>query len=288
MEYLVHIAILVSIYSVLGLSLNLSVGEAGLLNVTQAAFYGVGAYITALLMLHFEFNFFLAMLAGMVAAGVVALVIGVVFSRLRDVYYSFGTIGFCVIVYSIMLNWQSVTQGPLGIPGIPRPELFGFQFSENIFFLALAIVLLAVVYGICHFITHSSFGRVLHAIREDEKVTAVFGYATSHYKLLVFVIGAMLAALAGALFASYISFIDPSSFTLNESIFILTIIILGGLSSNRGAVLGALFLIILPEALRFVGFSPDIAAQMRQLVYGCILIGLMLYRPQGLLGTFRM
>ena len=288
MEYLIHIAILVCIYGILGLSLNLSVGETGLLNVSQAAFYGIGAYATALLMLNFYFNFFLAAIAGMLLAGVIALAVGVVFSRLREVYYAFATIGFCVIAYSIMLNWQSVTQGPLGIPGISRPELFGFRFGENIAFLALAAAVLLAVYGICSFITSSSFGRVLHAIREDEQMISIFGYSTTYYKLVIFVIGAMLAALAGSLFASYITFIDPSSFQLFESIFILAIVILGGLGSARGVVLGALFLIVLPEALRFVGFPPDVAAQMRQVVYGLILILLMLYRPQGLMGTFRL
>ena len=149
-------------------------------------------------------------------------------------------------------------------------------------------MVLAVVYFIARFITRSSFGRVLKAIREDEEAISVFGYNTTYYKLVIFVISAMLAAIAGSLFASYITFIDPSSFSLNESIFILAIIILGGLSSNRGAVVGAAFLIILPEALRFVGFPSDVAAQMRQVVYGLILILLMLYRPQGFLGEYRL
>lgn len=288
MEYLIYIAGLVCIYGILGLSLNLTVGETGLLNVSQAAFFGIGAYTTALLMLNFGLNFFLAAIAGMILTGFVALVVGVIFSRLREVYYAFATIGFCVIVYDVMLNWQSVTQGPLGLPGITRPTLFGFQFSDNLSFLVLAVVLLLLVYGISSFITRSSFGRVLHAIREDEQAISIFGYSTSYYKLVVFVIGAMLAALAGSLFASYISFIDPTSFPLFESIFILAIVILGGLGSARGAILGALVLVILPEALRFVGFTPDIAAQMRQVLYGLMLILLMLYRPQGLLGKFKL
>lgn len=288
MEYLIHIVILVSIYGILGLSLNLVVGEVGLLSVTQAAFYGIGAYATALLLINTGLNFFIAMALGMLITGVVAFAIGTVLSPLDGHFYVLATIGFNYIVFSIFLNWQSVTQGPLGISGIPRPELFGFQFTENTAFLILAAVLLALVYGVCTFITKSSFGRVLKAIREDEQAISVFGYATTYYKLAIFVISAMLAALAGSLLASYITFIDPSSFALNESIFILAIVILGGLSSSRGAILGALFLIVLPEVLRFVGFPTDIAAQMRQVTYGLILVLLMLYRPQGFLGTFRM
>ncbi len=288
MEYLIHLAILISIYGILGLSLNLIVGYAGLLSVTHAAFYGIGAYVTAILLTSVGMNFFIAVICGMIITAVLSLAIGYVLSRFKDDYYALGSFGFNVIIYSIFLNWQSLTRGPLGIPGIPRPNLFGFTFSSNISFLVLALVIGLIVYGACLYITRSSFGRVLKAIREDEKAIQVFGYHTLWYKLAIFVIGAVFASIAGALFASYITFIDPSTFTLTESIFILAIIILGGLANNKGAVLGAVCLILLPEILRFVGFPSDIAAQMRQVVYGLILILLMLYRPQGLVGEYRM
>lgn len=288
MDYLIHILILMSIYGILGLSLNLIVGYAGLLSITQAAFYGIGAYVTAILLTTTGINFFLSILIGMIITGVVSLLIGYVLSKFKDDYYALGSFGFNVIIYSIFLNWQDLTRGPLGIPGISRPSLFGFSFSDNLSFLLLAIVLGLIIYGICVYVTKSSFGRVLKAIREDEQAIKVFGYHTLWYKLAIFVIGAMMASVAGALFASYITFIDPSTFTLNESIFLLAIIILGGLANNRGAVLGAVILILLPEVLRFVGFPSDIAAQMRQVVYGLILILLMLYRPQGMVGEYRL
>lgn len=299
MEYLIHIAILVSIYAILGLSLNLIVGVTGLLSVTQAAFYGIGAYTTAILLTSTSLpgfpngmNFFLSIVVGMIITGIVSLAIGYVLSKFKDDYYALGSFGFNIIVYSIFLNWQDLTRGPLGIPGIGRPVLsafgYSFTFSENIWFLVLSIVFLAAVYFICEFIVNSSFGRVLKAIREDEEAIRVFGYNTLLYKLVIFVIGAMLASVAGSLFASYITFIDPSTFTLNESIFILSIIILGGLASNRGSFIGAVFLVLLPEILRFVGFPSDIAAQMRQVTYGVILIVLMLYRPQGLVGEYKL
>lgn len=288
MEYLIHIAILISIYAILGLSLNLIVGVTGLISVTQVAFYGIGAYATAILLTSTGMNFFLSVLVGMIVSGIVSLLIGYVLSKFKDDYFALGSFGFNIIVYSIFLNWQGLTRGPLGIPGIGRPELFGFTFSDNIWFLVLSIVFLAAVYFICEFIVNSSFGRVLKAIREDEEAIRVFGYNTLLYKLAIFVIGAMLASVAGSLFASYITFIDPSTFTLNESIFLLAIIILGGLASNRGAFIGAVCLILLPEILRFVGFPSDIAAQMRQVVYGIILILLMLYRPQGLVGEYKL
>lgn len=288
MEYLIHLAILVSIYAILGLSLNLVVGFTGLLSVTQAAFYGLGAYATAILLTSYGMNFFLSVVIGMIITGVLSLAIGFVLSKFKDDYYALGSFGFNIIIYSIFLNWQSLTRGPLGIPGISRPSLFGFTFSDNLSFLILSIVLLALVFAVCQFVTKSSFGRVLKSIREDEEAIGVFGYRTLWYKLAIFVIGAMLAAVAGSLFASYITFIDPSSFALMESIFILAIIILGGLASNKGAVLGAVCLILLPEILRFVGFPDDIAAQMRQVTYGVLLILLMIFRPQGLVGEYRL
>ena len=288
MEYLIHLGILVAIYAILGISLNLIVGYTGLLSVTQAAFYGIGAYSTAILLTNYEMNFFLSVIVGIVITALTSLLIGFVLSRFKEDYFALCSFGFNVIIWSIFLNWQSLTRGPLGIPGISRPEIFGFVFSENIWFLLLAVVIAILVFLFAQFISKSSFGRVLKAIREDEQAIQVFGYKTNYYKLAIFVIGGMLAGIAGSLFASYITFIDPSTFTLNESIFILAIIILGGLANLRGSVLGALFLILLPEILRFVGFPTDVAAQMRQAVYGLLLILLMLYRPQGLMGEYKL
>jgi branched-chain amino acid transport system permease protein len=288
MPYLTHLAILVGIYATLGLSLNLVVGYTGLLSVTHAAFYGLGAYATAILLTTLGLNFFLATLIGVAVTMAAALLIGLVLSRFGGDFYALGSFGFNIIVYSLFLNWQELTRGPLGIPGIPRPTLFGINFANNFNFLCLVAIVVLLVYLLSRFIVNSSFGRVLKAIREDEEAIQVFGYQTNHYKLAIFVIGAGLAAVAGSLFASYISFIDPSSFVLFESIFILAIIILGGLANLRGSLLGALFLVLLPEALRFVGFPAEVAAQLRQVVYGLILVLLMLYRPQGLVGEYKL
>ena len=139
MEYFIHLAILVSIYAILGLSLNLVVGYTGLLSVAQAAFYSIGAYVTALLLVNVGFNFFPALLVGVLATGFVALLIGLVLSKFDGDYYALASLGFGIILYGVFLNWQSVTNGPLGIPGIPRPSLLGFAFSDNFFFLLLAL-----------------------------------------------------------------------------------------------------------------------------------------------------
>src|SRR3989344_6533094 len=288
MEYLIHLAILFAIYAILGVSLNLVVGYAGLLSVTHAAFYGVGAYTTAIFLTKSGVGFFNSLILGIAIAVAVSFLIGVVLSKFKGDYYALGTFGFNAIIFAVFLNWQNLTGGSLGIPGISRPELFGINFANNFNFMVLALIFLVLMYFASRFVVNSSFGRVLKAIREDETAIAVFGYNTLYFKLVIFVISAAMAAVAGSLFASYITFIDPSSFQLTESMFILAIIILGGLANLRGSILGALFLILLPEILRFVGFPSDIEAQMRQVVYGIILILLMLYRPQGLVGEYKL
>jgi len=288
MEYLLHLAILFSIFGIFALSLDLIAGYTGLFSLAQAAFYGIGAYTTALLMADAGVNFFVALVLGITLAAVVAFVIGFVFSGLRGDYYILGTVGFNFIIFTVFLNWQSLTGGPLGVAGIARPELFGFSFSSSGSFFLLSLATLAVAYGVSWFIVRSSFGRVLRAIREDEEAIAAFGYHTLYFKLAIFVISAGMAACGGALLASYLSFIDPNTFGITSSIFLLSIIVLGGLGSLRGPVLGALVLILLPEALRFVGFPDDIAAELRQVLYGLLLVFLMLYRPQGFLGEFKL
>ena len=287
MDYIIHLFILIGIFSILGLSLNLVIGYTGLLSATHAGFYGIGAYAVAILMKNTGMNFFIALLLSIVITVLSALVIGVVLSKFKDDIYALGSFGFAIITYGLMLNLQGVTRGPLAIPGIGRPELFDISFSTNLTFLILTLVLAVLVWWMTRYITRSSYGRVLQAIRENEKTIQFFGYTTYWYKLSIFMISAGMAAIAGALFATYITFIDPSSFTLIESIFMIAMIILGGLADNRGAIIGVIIMILLPEFLRFVGFPTEVAAQMRQVIYGLMLVVMMLYRPQGIYGKFK-
>lgn len=287
MDYIINNTILFSIYAILGLSLNLLVGYTGLLSISHAAFYGIGAYTTAILLTQTNLGFFSSVILGLLLTGITSLFIGLVLSRFKDDYYALVSLGFNIIIFSIFLNWQDLTKGPFGITGIPKPELLGIDFDNRSNFLILVLAFLSLIYFICRFIVNSSFGRVLKAIREDEIAISVFGYNTFYFKLVIFIISAMMASIAGSLYAVYITFVDPSSFQVAESVFILAIIILGGLANLRGSVLGALFLIILPEILRFVGFPSEIAAQMRQVIYGLMLVLLMIYKPQGLMGEYK-
>ena len=286
MEYIIHLIIICSLYVSLAISLNLLIGYTGILSVSHAAFYGIGAYGTAILMKTLGVPFFYSVIIAMLITLIISILVGYVLSKVDSDYYALGSFGFNIIVYSLFLNWSSLTGGPLGIFAIPRPSLFGHVITSNTAFLVLTLTTACIVILLSLLITRSHFGRVLRAIRDDEAILAQFHYKSHHYKLLVFAFGACIASVIGSLYATYISFIDPSSFTINESIYILTIVILGGLASLRGSIVGAVVLTLLPELLRFVGLPTEIAAQTRVILYGAALIYLMYARPSGLFGKY--
>ncbi len=286
MEYLLHILILIGIYSIVTMSLNLLVGYTGLLSVAHAAFYGIGAYTTALLTLQTGTPFWLAVPVGMVVAAIVGYLIAIPSLKTHDDYFVITTFAFQVIIFSILNNWVSFTGGPLGLPGIPRPFFFGIQLSSHISFLILVVVIAALVFYLCRLLVSSPFGRVLKAIREDEVFAESLGKDVMGYKVAVFVISAAVASIAGSLYAVYISYIDPTSFTIMESIFMISIVIIGGAGSLKGSIIGSALLISLPEALRFVGMPNSVAANMRQIFYGLLLVLFMMFRPEGLMGEY--
>lgn len=286
MEYLLHILILIGIYVILSVSLNLITGYAGLLSIAHAAFYGVGAYVAALLALKFHSPFLANIVCAVILSGLLGALVGIPSLRIRDDYFAIATFAFQVITFSIMNNWVSFTGGPMGLPGIPQPAIFGWQINSHYEFLFLIFLLCIITLWISHKIVTSPFGRVLKAIREDEVFALATGKNVASYKILIFVIGAGMAAVAGVMYAYYISFIDPTSFTIMESIFIISIVIIGGAGNIWGSVLGAAVLVILPEALRFLGMPSSIAANMRQIIYGSLLVIFMLFRPQGFIGEY--
>lgn len=288
MEYFISLGTLFCIYGILALSLNMVIGMSGLLSLAQMAFFGIGTYATALCLTKLDMNFFATILVGVGINVVLAFVVGKILAKFQGDYYAIVSAGLTVIVFAVLMNWQSLTGGPLGIYGITKPSLFGFQITSNFVFFLLCFAFVATVYGLFILLDKSSFGRCMKALREDEDLTKVMGYKTEQFKSTIFTFSAILSGIAGALFASYIGFVDPSTFQLKEGIFLFTIIILGGLASGPGSILGTLILISLPEALRFIGLSSDNAAQIQQIIYGAALVAIMVIKPQGLLGKYRM
>lgn len=283
MEYILHLLILVCIYVMLSQTLSLTAGFGGMISLAHAGFYGMGAYTAALLAINFQLPFLLALLIGMLLSGLLALVVSTIALRTIDDYFIICTLGIQVIVFSLMNNWMSLTKGPMGIPSIPTASIFGFEFDSKISFLLLTIFFTAIIFFIIRNITKSSFGRVLIALSEDEIYTKSLGKKVYFSKVVSFTIGAMLAAIPGVLYAHYISYIDPTSFTVDESIFILSIVIIGGMRNLWGSAIAAAVLVFLPEALRFLGMPGNIAANMRQIIYGLALIVMMFKFSQGFL-----
>ena len=286
-DYVIHILILFSIFGILTIALNLLSGFTGLISISSGAFMGIGAYSVGIFMTVFHYNFFAALVVGIIFAMVVGLFLGLIFSQLSGDYFVLATLGFSMIVYGLMQNLEPITRGSLGIPGIGKPAIFGINFYLGINFLLLSLFIFGIVFLFVRFITKSSFGRVIQAIREDETALSIFGYQISHYKLIVFVVSSGLSAIAGGLYASYLTFIDPTAFNLTQSIFIITVVIVGGLASLEGSILASFLLILLPELLRFVGFSVDTAAQLRELLYGLTIVLMMVYRPRGIFGKYK-
>ncbi len=288
MEYILHILVITGIYIVLTLSLNLIVGFAGLPSLGHAAFYCIGGYTSALLALRFGISPWIGMLAGGTMAAAFGAVVAFPALRIKDDYLALATFGFGVIVYSVAKNWVDLTRGPMGLPGIPGYTLFGLPLSEIWSYLILVITVVIFTVICIGRITDSPYGRVLKGIREDEIAVLSLGRNVSKFKIQVFVIGAFFAGIAGNLYAHYITFIDPSSFTVMESITILLMVVFGGMASLKGSFIGAAVLVIFPELLRFVGLPSSIAAPLRQMLYGLLLIVLMIKRPQGILGKYRL
>lgn len=288
MNYILHIVIMINIYVVLTTATNLLVGVSNLLSVGQAAFYGIGAYISAWALMSLGLPLFPAMLLAMLITAIFGFIIGYITLRLEGDYFVLGTLGFQVIVYTILYNWIEVTKGPYGIPGIPAPQLFGlFKIQGIMPYFILSTILAIIVVAIFFKLIYSPYGRALKGLRDDSIAMLSLGRNITFLKVSAFVIASAFSAVSGFLFASYISYIDPTSFTIDEAIFIISAVIIGGTGNIKGPVIGAIFVVVLPEILRFVGFADSIAANMRMIVYGLSLILFMRYRNQGIAGELR-
>ncbi len=277
-SYLMRVGILALLYAVLTVSLNLVNGVTGLFSLGHAAFYGIGAYASALLALRLGWPFPLALISAAAVAALFGLLLSLPSVRLRGIYLAIVTLAFAEIVRLMLINLQDLTRGPFGLPGIPSPDLFGVKLTSDFSVFLLALVLLLVAVYIVESIVHSRVGDALLAIRDDEQAAAACGIPIFRYKVLAFVTAAFIVGMAGSLYAHYTRFISPDSFTLNESFIVLSMLVLGGLGSTAGAVLGAGILTALPEFFRF-------AAEYRMLIYGIVLVLVVLFRPQGILGS---
>jgi len=281
--YQTNIMITAMIYILLGLGLNIVVGVAGLLDLGYAAFYAVGAYSYALLNYHFGLGFWTVLAIGAGLAALFGIILGFPVLRLRGDYLAIVTLGFGEIIRLIMENWNEFSFGPSGIANIPRPGFFGMEMNieqATIYIYFLMIVLALFTIFVVNRLQNSRIGRAWIALREDEVACQAMGIDKRKTKLMAFALGATWAGFAGVVFAAKTTFINPASFTLWESINILCVVVLGGMGSIVGVIVGAFTLVLLPEYLRFL-------SEYRILVYGAVLVIMMVFRPGGIVETTR-
>ena len=286
MNYLLHIGVMLGIYGMLALSANLLIGFGGLLTMAQAAFYGLGAYTYALLSLKLGLPFAVTLPAAIALCALVGWLFGHAALRFRNEAFVLATIGFQMIVYVTLYNWTDLTRGPYGISGIPRPSFFGVAVESVPAYFLFTLVLFVLVLGFMHLVCNSPFALSLKALRDDEAAAQTLGICPKGQYIRAMVFSAAVAAVPGVCFASYITYIDPTSFTLTESIFIACILLVGGSGNIKGPMSGVALMIIMPEVLRFVGLPDAVAANLREIIYGVLLIVLMYLKPQGLAGAY--
>lgn len=284
MDYILSVAIILAIYAILASSLNVVLGHGGLLSLCHAGFYAIGAYTAALLSTVFGFSFLATMLFAAIVAAMFAALLGIPLLRLRGDYFILGSLGFQIIIFDVIYNSDWLTNGALGIGRIPRPRLLGFEALTHLQYAVLYGLIAAVCVLTLHYITTSPFGRALNSVREDELAASALGKNVRWIRIRAFAISAAGAGIAGALYAHYTTYIDATSFMFTESVYIISLVIVGGVATTRGPLLGALLLVALPEVLRFVGFSSGADANVRQLLYGLLLIAFAMLRPRGLAG----
>lgn len=296
-NYILHLLVMIGIYAILAYSMNLVTGFGGLITFCHAAFYGMGAYAYTLLrigqagnplanevLFSQAWSFFPALAGAALAGAALGLIVGWFSLRFRGDYFVFATIGFQMIVFVIIYNWTGFGRGAFGIYGVPRPDILGYPIKALWQYALLVAFINAIVLPFLFMLYRSPFGLSLKGLREDERAAESLGVSSFRQQLSAIAVSGACAGIAGALFASYVTYIDPTSFSLRESIFLLTLLLLGGTGNILGPFLGVIVMLLLPEGLRFLGLPDAMAAHIREIIYGVILIVLMFARPQGLAG----
>lgn len=296
MKYLLHLLIYFNIYSILALSLNLVVGYCGLLTLAHAAYFAVGGYVYALSTLKFGWGFLPAAALAMLVGAGLSLAVSVPAWRFRGDFFVLVTLAVQTFLFSLLYNWSNteslpgtwsnLTNGPLGLAGISRPVVFGFKLEGIGSFATLATLLLFATGAVFRLLKASPWGRLLKSMRDDELVARGLGKNVRLAKVYVLAIACASAALAGTLYASYVTYIDPSSASLDQSILMLCMLLVGGAGNFRGPLVGAAVLLAIPELLRLVHLPDALAGNVRLLAYGLLLVVMVHVRPQGLAGEY--
>jgi branched-chain amino acid transport system permease protein len=281
-QYHLHVAIQAAIFAILAMSLNLLLGYTGQLSLGHAAFFGIGAYTSALLTLKLDWSFWLALPSAAAAAGIAGWAIGRLALKLRGAYFVLVTISFAGVISLVSINWMELTNGPLGLPGVPPPELGPWTLRTKLTYYYLVLAAAALAYLVCHRLVHSRIGRALVALRENEPLAESVGIDATRYLVLAAVISAALAGMAGSLYAHYTRFVSPEVFLFTYTVTMVIMVVAGGQGTLVGPVIGALLFTALPEALR-----EAMAWQWQMLAYGVLLVALVFFLPRGIVPSIQ-
>ena len=278
--YHVHVAIMAGIFTILALSLNLLLGYTGQLSLGHAAFFGIGAYTSALLALKLGWPFWLGLPGAAALAGLAGWAIGRLALKVRGAYFVLVTISFAGVISLVSVNWMELTNGPLGLPGVPAPELAGVSLRTKPAYYYLVLAAVAGSYLLCHRLVHSRLGRAFLALRENESLAESVGVDPTRTLVLAAVVSAALAGVAGSLYAHYVRFVSPEVFLFSYTVTMVIMVVAGGKGTLAGPVVGAVLFTALPEALR-----EAMAWQWQMLAYGVLLVLLVFFLPRGIVPT---
>lgn len=283
--YIFNLVNLIAIYAILAVTLNFIMGYAGIYSLAHAVFFGLGAYTSAWVAQHVHPSVFLTFPAAMIVAGSLSLLLALPALRVRGEYFVAASLGLQVLAVTIFSEWKSFTGGIGGVLAIPPANVFGIEVYKPAAFAILSVATLAVIVVLINLMVHSSFGRNLRAIHDSESAAASFGKNVPMIKTISVMFSAALAAVAGALYASYLSFINVESFTLDTSVLVMAMVIIGGTGTVAGPVVGAALLMLLPSLISWFDFLPqtEIGA-LQQIIYGLGMTLLMIFRPGGIVG----
>jgi ABC-type branched-subunit amino acid transport system permease subunit len=284
MDYVLYVASIVALSAAAAYALNLVLGEAGILPVCAGAFLGTGAYTAALWSGHYGSSLIIEFVVAGAIACVVSLAVSLPSLRLHDDYFVLATFILQVLFSRIVTNVNSVTNGALGVPGIPDATVAGHVAHSSMARFVLCTAICVVSYLITRRLATAPYGRVLRAIRSDELIAIAWGKDAVRFKVTAFAICAVLLAAVGVVYAHFWRFVDPSSCGVTTSVFIVTIVIVGGSGGRIGPLIGAAIMLSIPEALRFLSVPTDSAPFLREIVSSGIMLWVLVARPRGVAG----
>lgn len=286
--YIANMMVLLGIAIILASSLDLMVGYAGIFSVAHAVFYGVGAYTAAHVALGYTHSFLIATLAAMAVSGAVSFILAVPVLRVREEYFVVASIGFQIVASTIFTSWNSVTGGMGGLTGVPAARLLGWQMASPVDYMILTALCVAFVLTVIALLVHSPFGRALKAFRDDETAAIALGKDPLVLRVAATTLSGALAAIAGSIYAFYIAFVNPESFTLDYSVLLLAMVIIGGAGSMAGPIIGAVFITLFPALLTFMNIPSQIIGPVQQIIYGGAIVLLMVFWPDGIASVWKL